>query len=90
MQRINRESIYETLQIAGKRGLHIDILTLHLLNKFSELFDPNPLVKEKVKIKVNRILLSDVNKKKGSIFARVINPKTQKNYKGRYRVKIRR
>jgi hypothetical protein len=87
MQRINKESIYEILHGAGRSGLHVEIITLHLLNRFSELFDPSPLDREKVKIKVNRILLADTKKKRGRIFAHVMNPKTGKPFKGRYRAK---
>ncbi|MDR1762885.1 MAG: hypothetical protein LBR64_02850 [Dysgonamonadaceae bacterium] len=87
MERINRESIYEILQPAGSSGLQVEIIALHLINKFLGLFDAKPLDREKVKSKVNRILLADVKRKRGSVFARAINPKTGRPFRGRYRVK---
>ncbi|MDR3251666.1 MAG: hypothetical protein LBT42_08410 [Tannerella sp.] len=87
MERINRESIAEILKMAGQKGLHVETLALHLINRYSDIFGKFVLEPRKVKTKVNRILLADVNKKSGSLFSRVPNPETGKYYKGRYRIK---
>jgi hypothetical protein len=86
MERINKESIYDVLEQAGRRGLHITSITLLLVNRFTQLFDEAPLDKNKVKLKVRRILLYEVQKKRNGLFVRVKDPKTQKYRRGRYRV----
>lgn len=89
MHRINRESIYEVLEHAGRAGLHVNLIALHLINRLTELFDSEPLDREEVKLKVNRILLAESKKKRGGMFAHLLNPKTGKPFKGRYRVRQR-
>ncbi|MFW6327009.1 MAG: hypothetical protein ACOC2F_01720 [Bacteroidota bacterium] len=72
---------------AKHQGLHVKHITRHILNMNNNLFASESLGYEALKLKVNRILLYDVKKKKGSMFARVINTKTNKYRKGRYRLK---
>lgn len=89
MHRINKQSIGRILDVAGIEGLHVSKIALHLVNIFSDLFDTeNRLDINKVRTKVNRILLEDVNKKSGSWFSRVRDPKTGKPQKGRYCLSI--
>jgi hypothetical protein len=73
---------------ARQQGLHVKHITRHILNMNSNLFNAaqNPDY-EALKAKVNRMLLYDVKKKKNSLVARVINPKTNKFRKGWYRLK---
>jgi len=85
MDRINKEAIREILEQAGQAGLHVSKISLHLHGNLTTW--DSPLDKEKVEKKVNRILLSDIKKKSGSIFARVISPKTGKPFKGQYKIK---
>jgi len=86
MERINKDSIYEILEPAGRAGMHIESITLHLINRFSEIFDEQPLERLKVKQKVKRILTYYL----GVRFARVNNSVTGKTRKGRYRTIKRR
>jgi hypothetical protein len=73
---------------AKQQGLHVKHIARHILNMNSNLFNhaENPGY-EALKAKVNRMLLYDIKKKKGSLFARVVNPKTNKHRKGWYRLK---
>gem|GEM_PF-1988917 len=73
---------------ARQQGLHVKHIARHILNMNSNLFynDGIPAY-EDLKIKVNRLLLYDIKKRKGSLFTRVINPKTNKYRKGWYRLK---
>jgi hypothetical protein len=73
---------------ARQTGLHVKHIARHILNMNNNLFsDGENLNFESVKVKVNRILLYDVRKKRGSLFVRVINPKTKKFRKGVYKLK---
>ncbi len=73
---------------ARQKGLHVKHIARHILNMNSNLFYTEGIpAYEDLKIKVNRVLLYDVNKRKGSLFSRVINPKTKKYRKGWYRLK---
>jgi len=87
MKRINRDRIAEILKFADKKGLSADVITVHLINSLSDIFGSEPLQKDAVKAKVNRILRYDINKKSGGLFARVLDPKTGKPFRGRYRLK---
>ncbi len=73
---------------ARQQGLHVKHIARHILNMNNNLFskDENPGY-EVLKTRVNRLLLYDVKKKKGNIFARVKNPKTSKYRKGVYRLR---
>jgi hypothetical protein len=73
---------------ARHTGLHVKHIALHIYCMNNNLFSngENPTL-ETLKEKVNRILLYDVRKKKGSTFSRVINPKTKKYRKGVYKLK---
>lgn len=72
---------------ARQHGLHVKHITSHILNMNRNLFsdDVNPCY-QKLKIKINSLLLYDVKKKKGRQFSRVINPKTEKYRKGWYKL----
>ncbi len=73
---------------ARQTGLHVKHITQHILNMSNTLFSEGEnLSFESLKTKVNRILLYDIRKKKGSLFARVKNPKTKKFRKGVYKLK---
>ncbi|MDR1724191.1 MAG: hypothetical protein LBR84_09690 [Tannerella sp.] len=89
MKRINKESITEILSMKeARRGLHISVIAKHLINKYSDLFtETPPLEYEKVRAKVNRILLADVKRKRGSVFAKVKNPKIKRYKRGFYKIK---
>jgi hypothetical protein len=85
-----RESIIQILsdKKAKKEGLHVKHIARHIFNSNRLLFSDEPeLDYEKLKDRVNRILLYDVNKKRKNRFARVINPKTNKYRKGRYKIR---
>ena len=72
---------------ARQTGLHVKHKDRHILNMNNNLFseaETNRL--ESLKVKGNRMLIYDVRKKKGSQFARVINPKTKKYRKGVYKM----
>ena len=69
------------------KGLHVKHIASHILNMNTNLFYCESVGYEELKLKVNRMLLYDVNKIKGSQFERVINPKTNKYRKGCYRLK---
>jgi len=84
------ESIIQILsnKKAKKEGLHVKHIARHIYNNNRLLFTDEPeLDYEKLKDRVNRILLYDVNKKRNNRFARVINPKTNKYRKGRYKIR---
>jgi hypothetical protein len=73
---------------ARQTGLHVKHIARHILNMNNNLFSAEEnLSLESMKGKVNRMLLYDIRKKKGSQFARVINPKTNKYRKGIYKMK---
>ena len=72
---------------AKHQGLHVKHIARHILNMNNNLFANESLSYEALRIKVNRLLLYDVNKKKGNLFTRVINSKTNKYRKGYYRLK---
>ncbi len=72
---------------AKHQGLHVKHIARHILNMSNNLFANESLSYEALKIRVNRILLYDIKKEKGSIFARVVNPKSNKYRKGYYRLK---
>lgn len=85
-----RESIILVLsdKKAKREGLHVKHIARHIYNTNHVLFpEDTEMEYDKLKEKVNRILLYEVNKKRKGIFARVVNPKTAKYHKGRYRLK---
>ncbi len=84
-----RKSIIQVLsdKKAKKEGLHVKHIARHIFNANHLLFPDNTeLDYYKLKERVNRILLYDVNKKQKSMFVRVLNPKTNKYRKGRYKL----
>lgn len=88
-----RESIIQILSYkkAKKEGLHVKHIARHIYNSNNNLFsDGSEVDFDTLKNRVNRILLYDVNKKRKAIFVRVLNSKTQKYRKGRYRIKNQR
>jgi hypothetical protein len=88
-----KESIIQILSDskAKKEGLHVKHIARHIYNRNNSLFsDGSEVDFDTLKNRVNRILLYDVNKKRKGIFVRVLNPKTQKYRKGRYRLKNQR
>ena len=85
-----RESIIRVLsdKKAKREGLHVKHIARHIFNANHLLFPEDvELDYEKLKDRVNRILLYDVNKKRKGMFVRVINPKTNKYRKGWYKLK---
>lgn len=85
-----RESIIQVLsdKKAKREGLHVKHIARHIYNANHLLFPEDAeLDYDKLKERVNRILLYDVNKKRKGIFVRVTNPKTGKYRKGRYKLK---
>ena len=85
-----RESIIHVLsdKKAKREGLHVKHIARHIYNSNHSLFSEEPeLDYEKLKERVNRILLYDIKKKRKRTFRRVINPKTQKYRKGCYKLK---
>jgi hypothetical protein len=54
MERINKDSIYEILEPAGRAGMHIESITLHLINRFSEIFEDQQFEMLKVNQKLIR------------------------------------
>ncbi len=84
-----RKSIIQILsdKKAKQEGLHVKHIARHIYNANHLLFsDDTELHYDKLKERVNRILLYDVNKKQKSMFVRVLNPKTNKYRKGRYKL----
>ena len=85
-----RESIILVLsnKKAKREGLHVKHIARHIYNSNHSLFsEETELDYEKLKERVNRILLYDVNKKRRRMFRRVINPNTNKYRKGWYKLK---
>lgn len=88
-----RESIIQVLsdKKAKREGLHVKHISRHIFNNNNSLFtDESELNFDKLKKKVNRILLYDVKKGHKSMFVRVSNPKTDKYRKGWYKLKNHR
>ena len=84
------ESIIQVLsdKKAKREGLHVKHIARHIFNANHLLFpDDAELDYDKLKERVNRILLYDVKKKRKGIFVRVVNPKTAKYSKGWYRLR---
>jgi len=76
----------------AKNGLHVTAISMHIFNKSIDLFAlPEDMPKyEVLKKKVNAILASEVKKKKGCKYLKVKNPKTGRNRKGFYKLKIKK
>ena len=76
----------------AKNGLHVTAIAIHIFNETIDLFDApeNSLNYEVLKKKVNSILASEVKKKKGGKYLKVINPKTGKGRKGFYKLKSKK
>lgn len=69
-------------------GLHISEIADKIIAAKNNLFSGNELPdKVQLQTRINGILLSDVNKKSGSEFSKVKNPKTNKFRKGFYKVR---
>ena len=85
-----KESILQILsdKKAKRDGLHVKHIARHIHNINNNLFaDVNENDFDILKRKVNRILATDVKKKKNNVFAKVMNPKTNKFRKGYYKLK---
>jgi hypothetical protein len=85
-----RESIIKILsdKKAKREGLHVKHIARHVHNSNNSLFTDEPVIEfEKLMLRINRILLYDVNKKRKGMFVRVVNPKTGKYRKGFYKLK---
>ena len=74
----------------AKNGLHVTAIAMHIHNESINLFEApdNSLNYEVLKKKVNAILAAEVKKKKGGKYRKVKNPKTGKNRKGYYKLKL--
>lgn len=77
-------------QKEAKNGLHVTAISMHIFNQSIDLFAlPEEKLKyEVLKKKVNAILAAEVKKKKGGKYRKVKNPKTGKNWKGYYKLKL--
>jgi len=84
-----RESIIQILsdKKAKRDGLHVKHIARHVHNNKNSLFTDEPILEfEKLMLRINRILLYDINKKQKGMFVRVVNPKTGKYRKGFYKL----
>jgi len=74
----------------AKNGLHVTAISIHIFNQTIDLFAlPEDKPKyEVLKKRVNAILAAEVKKKKGGKYRKVKNPKTGKNRKGYYKLKL--
>lgn len=79
-----RAAIHNVLESAPK-GLHIDAITMALVNDSRTLFDEGE-DSESLKKRVNTILANDVKKTDSGIM-RVMNAKTRKPHKGMYKLR---
>ena len=86
-----KESILQILSSDKKvktQGLHVKHIALHICNHNSNLFSElSEIDFDILKRKVNRILATDVRKKRKNVFMKVLNPKTNKFRKGYYKLK---
>jgi hypothetical protein len=85
-----KESIIQILsdKKAKREGLHVRHIARHIRNSNNTLFsDESEIDFDVFKKKVNRILATEVKKKRNSEFMRVKNPKTNKFRKGVYKLK---
>ncbi len=87
-----KESIIQILsdKKAKREGLHVKHISKHIFNRNNTLFSDGGNDFDVFKRRVNRILANDVKKKRGSLFKKVINPKTGKYRKGYYQLKASR
>ncbi len=76
----------------AKQGLHVTAIAIHIFNQSIDLFSQpeNKPNYELLKKKINAILASEVKKKKGGKYLKVINPKTGKGRKGFYKLKSKK
>ena len=85
-----RDSITQVLsdKKAKREGLHVKHIARHIYNANILLFPDNAeLDYEKIKNRVNQIILYDIKKSRKRTFRRVVNPKTNKYRKGWYKLK---
>ena len=85
-----KENIVQILsdKKARREGLHVKHIARHIYNANHLLFPDDAEVDyDKLKERVNRLLLYDIKKNRKRTFSRVINPKTNKYRKGRYKLK---
>lgn len=85
-----KESIVRILsdKKAKWEGLHVKYIARHIHNAYNTLFsDSNENDFDKLKKKVNRVLVNDVKRKGNNLFTKVVNPKTKKFRKGYYKLK---
>ena len=76
-----REEIKKLLKMKEYKtnGVHVSDITNFIVNEHNDLFSLIELKdRDKLQVKLNRLLLYDIKKKSGSEFSKVKNPSTGK------------
>ena len=85
-----REEIKKLLEMKEYKtnGVHVSDITNFIINEHNDLFSLIELRdRDKLQVKINRLLLYDIKKKSGREFSKVKNSITGKDKRGYYKIK---